>query len=149
MMFLPVCINIADKKILVVGGGKVALEKINSLKRFTGQITIIAREADKKIREYKYPVIDKSYEKADLDGFFLVYACTDSPETNRQIKKDCEKKGILVNVADNPGMCGFISPAIYKKDNMTVAVSSNGEDVLKSIEWRDKIRTLLDGTVTL
>ncbi|MEX0988266.1 MAG: bifunctional precorrin-2 dehydrogenase/sirohydrochlorin ferrochelatase [Bacteroidales bacterium] len=143
-MFLPVSIDITDKQILLIGGGKVALEKITSLKRFTDKIIIVTIEADDVVKEYPYHIIYKAYEKSDLDGSFLVYACTNIKITNQQIKDDCNEKGILVNVVDNPGLCDFISPAIYKQGNMTVAVSSNGKDVRSSIRWRNRIRDLID-----
>ncbi len=146
MKFLPVSINIADKKILLIGGGRVALEKLNSLRRFTCRITIVSRVVDKKILDYPCRIILKSYEKSDLEGFYLVYACTDNPQVNRKIKNDCEDKGTLVNVVDNPASCRFISPAIYKKENMTVAVSSNGEDVKRSIRWRNRIGDFIENT---
>lgn len=147
-MYLPVSINITDKKILLIGGGKVALEKINSLKRFTKNITIVTIEADEEVKRYPYAIIYKAYEKEDLEGYFLVYACTNNTETNQLIKNDCTEKRILVNVVDNPKLCDFISPAIYKQNNMTVAVSSNGEDVRKSIDWRNKIQAIIqDGDI--
>lgn len=141
---MPVSLDIKNKKILLIGGGKVCLEKITSLKQFTNNITIVSKEFDKIIEETPYQKITKSYDKPDLDGFFLVYACTNNHETNRQIKNDCREKGILVNVVDNPGECDFISPAIYKKGYMTVAVNSNGTDVRKSIAWRNKIAAFLE-----
>ncbi len=61
-----------------------------------------------------------------------------------QIKKDAEKLNCLVNVVDDPELCDFISPAIYKENEMTVAVSSNGQNVLKSIEWRNKIEKFIE-----
>jgi siroheme synthase-like protein len=148
MIFLPVSLNITDKKLLLVGGGSVAVEKINSLKRFTDLITVIAREVRGEISAQKYTVLIKSYEKNDLEGFFLVYACTNDRALNQQIKRDCEEKKILVNIADNPDAGGFVSPAVYKMENMTVSVGSNGEDVRKSIEWRNKIKLFLESNET-
>lgn len=143
-MFLPISIKITNKKVLLVGGGKVALEKIQSLKRFTKDITIITEEAIQEIKEYPYTIIYKEYEKTDLNNFFLVYACTNNSNINQLIKSDCDEKGILVNVVDNPQQSEFISPAIYKDNNMTVAVSSNGQSVKKSIQWRNKIEEIFE-----
>ncbi len=139
-VYLPVALNISHKKILLVGGGKVALEKITSLKRYTKHIFIVSEKADKEVREAGYPIQYKSYEASDLEGFFLVYACTNEQQKNEEIRSDCHARHILVNVVDNPSRCDFVSPAIYKYDQMSVAVSSNGQNVKRSIQWRNAIR---------
>lgn len=144
MTYLPVSLNITDQKILLIGGGKVALEKITSLKRFTKSIHIVTEEADDIVIDSGFPITYKSYKKSDLEGYFIVYACTNIREKNLEIKRDCDDLGKLVNVVDNPGLCDFISPAIHKQDNMTVAISSNGEDVRRSIKWRNGIRKAID-----
>lgn len=144
-VFLPISIRITEKKIVLIGGGKVAMEKITSLKRFTSNITIISKDIDSAIQKLPYTIIKKLYEKSDLRGFFLVYACTDNAGINEQIRNDCNDLGILINVVDNPGLCDFISPAIYKKEYMTVAVSSAGKEVRRSIELRNRIGGFLNG----
>jgi precorrin-2 dehydrogenase/sirohydrochlorin ferrochelatase len=88
--------------------------------------------------------IQKPYEKTDLNGFFIVYAATNIFELNKHVYDDAHNLGILVNVVDNVPYCDFVSPAIYKKDNMTVAVGSNAEDVKASIRLRDKIKNYLE-----
>lgn len=150
MIYLPVSLNISNKKILLIGGGKVALEKITSLKRFSSEIYIITEEADEVIKESGFPITYKSYEKSDLEGYFIVYACTNIREKNFEIKHDCAERGTLVNIVDNPKLCDFISPAIYKQDNMTVAVSSNGQEVRRSIKLRNEIREAIeDGRIRI
>ncbi|MCP4159680.1 MAG: bifunctional precorrin-2 dehydrogenase/sirohydrochlorin ferrochelatase [Deltaproteobacteria bacterium] len=143
-MFLPISINITNKQILIIGGGNVALEKIRSLEKFIDRITILATDVCSEIKDCPYTIIYKNYEKVDLNNYFLVYACTNNTETNYEIRNDCDELGILVNVADNTNQSNFISPAIYKQKNMTVSVSSNGEDVKKSIKWRNNIKTLFE-----
>jgi precorrin-2 dehydrogenase/sirohydrochlorin ferrochelatase len=144
MAFLPISLNITDKNILIVGGGKVAYHKIKLLQVFSKRIHVVAKEICQEILDLKIPVAYKPYAPEVLEGNLLVYACTNIKELNEQIYNDAHKKGILVNVVDNPPLCDFVSPAIYKKNNMTVAVGSNAEDVYASIAWRDKIRDFLD-----
>ena len=147
--FLPVSLNITNKKILVIGGGRIASHKISFLEQFTGNITVVALEVCDTIKEKGYPFITKPYEKADLEGAFLVYACTNNNEVNQQIKIDAESFGILVNVVDNPGLCDFISPAIFKRGNITVAVGSNGQEVRRAIVIRDKIKENLENDTNI
>jgi uroporphyrin-III C-methyltransferase / precorrin-2 dehydrogenase / sirohydrochlorin ferrochelatase len=143
-IFLPVSINITGRKILVVGGGKVAAHKVKLLSRFTKDLTVLAPVVCDSIKSEGYHVIEKNYEASYLQDYFLVYACTDNQELNAQIKQDANHRSILVNVADNPALCDFVSPAIYKQDELTVAVGSNAQNVKKSIAVRDRISTYLE-----
>jgi len=79
-----------------------------------------------------------------MEDAFLVYACTNISGLNRRIKTDGETLGILTNVVDNPGLCDFVSPAIYKHEHITVAVSSNAQEVRRAIAIRDKIKENLE-----
>lgn len=143
MNFLPISIDIAHESILIIGGGKVAIHKIESLEKFTRKIKVIAPEIRSEIRERKFiEVVEKVYEPSDLQGHLLVYAATCNHDLNSQIREDALNYRCLVNVVDKPANCDFISPAIYRKKNMTVAVSSNGENVFAAIEWRNKVKEI-------
>jgi len=145
MNFLPLSIDIEHETILIIGGGKVAIHKIESLERFTHRIKVVALEVVPEIRQRKFiQVIEKAYEPSDLEGHLLVYAATNNQELNSCIRTDARQYRCLVNVVDKPSNCDFISPAIYKQDQMTVAVSSNGENVFAAIHWRNQIRDLAE-----
>lgn len=142
--FLPVCLNITGKKILFIGGGKTASHKLKALIRYTRNITILAEKISPEIRAKGLTLLEKSYESGDLEGFFLVYACTNNKTLDRKIKDDGEAQGLLVNITDTADLSHFTSPAIFKKDNMSIAVSSNAEDVRKAISWRKKIKGVFE-----
>jgi precorrin-2 dehydrogenase / sirohydrochlorin ferrochelatase len=142
--FLPLNIRIDNRKILFVGGGNIALHKIRTVEQYTRNISIVSLEIKDELHQMGFTEICKEYEKSDLEGFFLVYACTNNLEVNRRIKNDAATYGIMVNVVDNRELSDFISPAVIKKDEMTIAVSSNGENVKKSVEWRNKIKAILE-----
>lgn len=144
MIFLPISINITGKKILLIGGGRIASHKIGFLEQFTSNISIIALDVIDIIKEKGYSYIEKEYEKSDLIGAFLVYACTNIIELNLKVKSDAESMGILTNVVDNPAYCDFVSPAIYKHDHITIAVGSNAQEVHRSIAVRNKIKEYLE-----
>ncbi|MFO7999703.1 MAG: uroporphyrinogen-III C-methyltransferase [Marinilabilia sp.] len=139
--FLPISINVTGKKILIVGGGNVALTKVKSLRRFDVSITVIGIMIEPALMDMDdIHIIRKSYDPSDLEGFFMVYACTDNKHTNLIIQEHCHAGNILVSLADNPVRSDFVSPAIYKKDDLTVAVGSNARDVKKSVGIRDQIK---------
>ncbi len=144
MTFLPISINITEKKILLVGGGRIAFHKIGFLEQFTSNISVVALEVINEIKEKGYHFTEKPYEKSDLEGFFLVYACTNIIDLNLKVKIDAASLGILTNVVDNPKYCDFVSPAIYKHNNMTVAVGSNAQDIYRSVALRNKIKEYLE-----
>jgi siroheme synthase-like protein len=144
MIFLPVSLNITGKDIIIIGGGNVAFQKIKLLLLFTDKITVVAKEICKEIKQLKLKgLVRKAFEPSDLDGFFLVYAATNLNELNKKVSLAARKRNILVNVVDNVPYCDFVSPAIYKNKQMTVAVGSNGEDVKASIALRNEIRQFL------
>ncbi len=142
-VFLPISVRIDDKNILFVGGGKIAMHKIMTIERFTSNITIVAPEIHNDLQNKGFELVWKEYDETILDGFFLVYAATDEIEVNRRVKQDAQARGIMVNVVDNRELSDFISPAIFKKDEMTVAISSNGQNVKKAVAWRNTIRSMM------
>jgi len=139
-MYLPANLNLKNKKLLFIGGGKVCIHKIIAVKQFTSDITILSEEFLQEVKDLGFTCIQKKYEAQDLDGFSIIFACTNNREVNKQIKVDVEKAGKLVNVADDPELCDFISPAIFKEGNFTISVSSGATDTLKAIKIRNEIK---------
>ena len=144
LQFLPISINVTNKKILLIGGGKVATHKGTIMARFVNQVTVIAPEFTPEIKKLPFTFIEKEYEISDLEGYFLVYVCTGNHELNRQIKKDAETLGILTSVCDAPMLCDFVSPAIHKEGDITIAVGSNAQNVFQSVDIRNQIKELIE-----
>jgi precorrin-2 dehydrogenase/sirohydrochlorin ferrochelatase len=146
--FLPISLDISDQKILVIGGGKNALKKILILNRFGAQIEVIAEKIIDEVYATVSTCFQKSYEKSDLKGYLMLYSCTNNEELDRQIAQDGREAGVLVNIHDNPALCQFVSPAIYQNENISVAVSSNAENVYESIRLRNQIQEYLENLKT-
>lgn len=144
LLFLPISINITGKKILLIGGGNVGYHKASILNRFTDKATVISPDFHEGFNNLPFILIRKTYEVEDLDGAFLVYICTENKELNHSIKNSCEERGILASVCDDPIHCDFTSPAIYKNDNVTIAVASNAQNVYQSIGIRNQIQGLVE-----
>jgi siroheme synthase-like protein len=140
MDFLPICIRIKDAHILIVGGGKVATHKAQILSRFTDNATVIAPWVTEEMRTLPFRIVEKSFEAADLEGVSLLFVCTGNHTLNHEIRELAHKQHILTSVCDDPEACDFISPAIYREGNLTVAVASDGKDVKRSIRVRNKIK---------
>jgi siroheme synthase-like protein len=129
--YMPISISLKSRPCLVVGGGKVALRKIDNLLNYTAEITVIAPEVDDKIEYYASKRLLKlekrEYRPPEASQYGIVICASDDTETNKTVQDDCRKKGVPVNVADNPSLCDFIFPAVIRRDCLSVAVSSDGK----------------------
>lgn len=141
--FLPISIDIANQKILIIGGGQSAFKKIKILQRFNAQIEVLAIDVCEEIKQSGVNYCELEYHKNHLHGYIMLYSCTNNSELNKKIVSDGKEMGVLVNIHDEPELCQFVSPAIYKRGNIIVAVGSNGEDVFESIKLRDSIQDFL------
>lgn len=142
--YLPISIDISDQKILIIGGGESALKKIRILQRFEANLEVVAENIIDEILSIGILCYKKRYEKSDLKGYLMLYSCTNNEELDTQIALDGKEAGVLVNIHDNPALCQFVSPAIYKEGNITVAVSSNAQDVYESIRLRNLVQKHLE-----
>ncbi|KAA6231716.1 bifunctional precorrin-2 dehydrogenase/sirohydrochlorin ferrochelatase [Chlorobium phaeovibrioides] len=140
--FLPLNIRIDGKKILFVGGGGLAMHKLQAVLQFSTAVTVLDSACSDEVVSTGVQVLNKTYEPSDLDGFFLVYACTPDEGLNRRVLDDAQKKGVLCNIADNRNDSDFISPALFRHEGMTVSVSSDGRNARRSVEWRNAIKEL-------
>lgn len=142
--YLPIAIDISNSKILIIGGGQSALKKIRILQRSGANIEVVAWNIIDEV--YASGVIChlKKYEKSDLNGYLMLYSCTNNETLDKQIAEDGREAGVLVNVHDNPTLCQFVSPAIYRDGNLSIAVSSNAENVYEAIRVRNLIQEYLE-----
>ncbi|MDR2679357.1 MAG: bifunctional precorrin-2 dehydrogenase/sirohydrochlorin ferrochelatase [Tannerella sp.] len=140
--FLPVSVNITGRKILIIGGGKTGYHKATLLSRFTDRVTVVSPDFHEGFGDLPFELVRKEYERTDLEGAFMVYICTGDEALNARIKNDAGTLNVPASVCDSPALCDFISPAIYKEGDMTIAVSSNARNVRRSIAVRDRIRQL-------
>jgi len=141
--FMPISIDISGEKILIIGGGQSAFKKLKILQRFNTEVEVLAKEVCPEIKESGVRYFETEYHKKFLPGYLMLYSCTNNEELDRRILDDGKEVGVLVNIHDKPAICQFVSPAIYKNGNVSVAVSSNGENVYESIRIRNLIQDYL------
>ena len=143
MNFIPISLRIADRKVLIVGGGRVARQKLETLIHFTRDVMVRAPEVLKEIEELGIPVKRLPYDPDCLEGIGLVFACTNDRAVNRRVVDDARSRAILACSADDPEHSDFVSPAVLKEGYMSVAVSSDARDVKRAISWRNSVLRLL------
>ena len=145
-MFYPVNLDIKEKQCLVVGGGSVASRKAKTLMECEAIVTVVSPEfalSLKDIEQYQGVVlIQRPYQTSDLDGKFLVIGATNDEKLNRRINADAEHRNMLCNIADVPDICNFILPAIIRRGDFCLAVSTSG----KSPAFAKKLRKDLEKT---
>ncbi len=144
MNFLPVNLNLEGRKILIVGGGRIAAQKLETICQYTQDVELCGIDISPEVRRYPITILERPYGEDLLEGKGLVYACTSDRNVNRRIGADARRHGLLVNVADDPNECDFTSPAIFRQAYMSVAVSSNAQDVRRAISWRNKIKRFIE-----
>ena len=156
--FFPVFLDLSEKCVIVAGGGSIAERRIRTLRGFVGRIRIIAPEIRGGIRELLSPdgqagfseggtaVITwaaKRYDRRDLQDADLVLACTDDPERNREIYRDCRDLGIPVNDCSDKRNCDFYFPGIVQKDGIVIGINGSGADHHRVKAVRQEIETTL------
>src|SRR3954453_9291800 len=128
--FYIACLKLRDRKCLVVGGGEIGLEKVEGLLACGGDVTLVTPEAGPELTQLALEGSirweQREYVPADLEGTFMVIACTDDTDINIGIYEDAERRAMLVNVVDVPPLCNFILPAIVRTGPLAIAISTAG-----------------------
>jgi siroheme synthase-like protein len=137
------CLDLRDRDCLVVGGGRVAAEKVAGLVDCGASVTVVAPEIEDEIRATGATLVERPFAVSDLDGRFLVGAATNDRDVNAAVSAGAEVRALPCNVADDPELCSFILPAVVREDPIVVAVSTGGASPALAQRLRDDIRALL------
>ena len=129
--FYIACLKLRGRRCVVIGGGALGLEKAEGLLASDADVTVISPEVGPELqelaREGSLAWEQRTYAgPQDLEGVFMVIACTDDTDTNIRIYDDAERRAMLVNVVDVPPLCNFILPAIVRTGPLAIAISTAG-----------------------
>lgn len=141
--WLPLFFNAGGGPCLIVGGGEVALRKIETLLEYGCQIEVVTKEAIREIRglarEGKIRLSLREASIEDLEGKVLVIVATDDHATNRLVSFWAKERGVLCNVVDSPDLCNVIFPAVFRTGRITLAVSTEGASPALAARLRDTL----------
>ena len=144
----PMMVNIRDKKVIVIGGGKIAAKRIESLLRFQPNITVVSPVLEERLHAFvKNGVIEhiaKSFQTCDVQDALLVIAATNDTAVNQLVKESCHPNQ-LINIVDDPANSSFHFPAMYEKNEITIAVTTSGISPMLAKNLRDDFAAIVDG----
>ncbi|MBF2719914.1 uroporphyrinogen-III C-methyltransferase [Psychrobacter sp. NG254] len=147
MNTFPLFFKLEDRKVLIVGGGEVALRKADLLSRAGACITILAPDISHELQalltDDKHQFIYENYNKTYMAGARVIIAATDDETLNHQIHADATELNIPVNVVDTPHLCDFIFPAIIDRNPIVIGISSNGKAPVLARLLRARLETLI------
>jgi len=145
MRYFPICLRIAGRRCIVIGGGRVGERKALGLLEYGALVTVISPELTAELaalqRQGRLVWLARGYEEGDLAGAFLVIAATDDPLVQERVHAEAEAGNILLNVADVPRWCNFILPATVRRGDLSLAISTAG----RSPALASRLRRDLEG----
>jgi len=128
--YYPAILDVAGRRAVVVGAGKVGEGKIEGLLNGDAKVTVVSLTATERVRDWaregRIELQERAYESSDLDDTFLVIAATENNDTNVRVFEDAEARQMLCNVVDVTHLCNFILPSIVRHGDLAIAVSTGG-----------------------
>lgn len=128
--YYPVMLDVRDRAAIIVGGNEIAAQKAASLSASGARVTALGPAfCDELLRQAEAGQVTlrrKAYEPGDLAGAFVVVAVAESPDLVEAIWAETQERGQLVNIVDVPAYCTFILPSILRREQLTIAVSTEG-----------------------
>ena len=152
-MWFPLFINLENKKILVIGGGKVAAKKIEKILEYGADITVVTENVvEEKLLKLENVKIENNQkienDKAKIEklvkGYFLVIAATDNEELNENIANVCDSNGMLINNVSSKIKMNEMFGGIVKNSEFQIAISTSGKNCKRSRAMKSEIQKVLD-----
>ena len=142
MDLLPVFLTLAGRRVLIVGAGRVAVSKLDALRRAGALVTVVAPRVDPGVREPGVEVEARPFEASDLDrAWFVVAAAT--PEVNAQVAREAERRRIFVNAVDDVASASAYLGGVVRRSGVTIAISTSGAAPALAGVLREAIDALL------
>lgn len=148
-MFYPLFLDLSGRKALVVGGGLVAERKVHSLLEAGALVTLVSPDVIPSLRTLEQAgsirVVQRKFLVADLEGAYLVISATDDAAVQEEVARTARARNILVNTVDQPGLCDFIVPAVVRRGDVVLAISTSGKSPALAAALRAKFEDIITG----
>ena len=146
--FFPMFVDLSRRRALVVGGGRIAARRVNTLAQFCPDITVVAPAIHPGIAALvdgeRVKALERAFAMDDLNSADLVLACTDDPALNADIAKACRDRDILVNDASDRRRCDFLFPGIARRGAVVAGVTAGGSDHALARRATEAVRECLE-----
>ncbi len=158
MPYFPLFLDISEKKFLVIGAGKIALAKVETLLDFACDVTVLCggefiQKSDEKIvkniRNLPVKIIEEDYNDGHLDNFDVIISATDDQKFNHKISSAAKLKQKLINIVDSASESSFIFGAYLKQGNVTISISTSGASPVLGRTIKEKISATLPANLDL
>lgn len=125
-LLFPTFLKLADRPVLVVGGGRMAASKLPALAEAGALVTVVAPEVRPEIEAARVAVRRRGFVAEDLDGAWFVVAAA-TPEVNEQVARAAEQRRVFVNAVDDPRRASAYQGGVVRRSGVTLAISTEGE----------------------
>jgi len=146
--YYPINLNVKDKLCVVIGGGTVAERKVKNLLRYGARVRVVSPDLTVLLSRWasrgKINYTRSEYRVGHLKGAFLAYAATSDRKINADIARDASRQRLLVNVADSAKESTFILPAVARRREVSIAVSTDGHSPAGAVRIRDRIKEFIE-----
>ncbi len=153
-LLFPVFLKLEQLNLLIIGGGKVALEKLHAVLSNSPktQIKLVGKEIIAEVRQLanentNLALLERAYAIEDFDGADLVIAAVNDIKVAEQIRQDAHQKNKLVNIADKPELCDFYLGSVVKKGNLKIAISTNGKSPTVAKRLRETFNEVIPAEI--
>jgi precorrin-2 dehydrogenase len=139
----PMFMKLEGRRCLVVGAGKVGEPKIGGLIETGARVHVVALEATETVHAWaqagKITLEIRAFAESDLDETVLAVVATASRSVNGSIYREAQRRGVLCNVVDDPEYCDFYYPAVVRRGDLQIAISTNGQSPSLSQKLRQQL----------
>lgn len=144
MSYFPFFIQLQDAPGLIVGGGAVALRKVEKLLPYGPRLTVVAPEIVPELAAMPgIRLLRRAFQPEDRENMTFVIAASDDKELNHEVARLCREQGIPVNVVDDKQACSFLFPALVKRGELSVGISTGGSSPSAAVWLKEQIDTLM------
>jgi precorrin-2 dehydrogenase / sirohydrochlorin ferrochelatase len=145
MQLYPVMLNLVNRRVVIIGGGDVALRKARDLLEAGAHVLVIAPQVHDDIQALSgaygasLEIFQRQYQPGDLAGAALVFAATSAVEVNRAVFTEAQARNIFINAVDDPPNCSFFIPSFTKRGDLILALSTSGKSPALAARLRREI----------